>query len=310
MTIRLDRLSAAGAVPRLDSSTRLSALMVVALGSSMIALAVITAKTGIRFHSEFLGIASLAVMTAVLSLYCDFRGLGWRIADLARLMTFFIASLLLCGLVSNGGLGLRMPVADPLLASLDAYLPLDSRSMVYFTASQDMAVRVLKWAYDSSAVLCLAAAAWMVASGERLRFWRFVATAVVTMQATAIASMFFPARGAILHYDMKGPGLEGLPIGAGTYAGQTFDMFYSGVGRLVRVEDLNGIVTFPSFHTVLALLIVQGAYATPARWPAIVWAALTIVSTIPMGGHYVTDLIGGFALWAVSLKLVERISAR
>ncbi|GMN12722.1 hypothetical protein [Altererythrobacter sp. MTPC7] len=187
MTIRLDRLSGAGAVPRLDAGRRLSALMAAALGSSMIALAVITAKTGIRFHSEFLGIAGLAVMTAVLSLYCDFRGLGWRIADLARLMTFFIASLLLCGLVSNGGLGLRMPVADPLLASMDAYLPLDSRSMVYFTASQDMAVRVLKWAYDSSAILCLAAAAWMVASGERLRFWRYVATAIVTMQATAIA---------------------------------------------------------------------------------------------------------------------------
>ncbi|MET0589353.1 MAG: phosphatase PAP2 family protein [Novosphingobium sp.] len=62
-------------------------------------------------------------------------------------------------------------------------------------------------------------------------------------------------------------------------------------------------VCFPSFHTAMALVIVQGFAQSRLRWPAVIWGALTILSTIPMGGHYVTDLLGGMAVWAVSCVL-------
>lgn len=289
---------------------RLSALMAVALAFSSAALIAILAATGIELHPEFLRFPALALLLVLISVYCDWRKHSWRLNDLAKLLAFVILSLLLCGLVSNTGLRLQMPVADPLLARLDSLLPFDPRDTVSVTASHAWIARGLHSAYNSSSVLCLAAAAWMLAKGARLQLWRFAATAVVAMQITAICSIFFPARGAILHLGLDNLQSDGLPPGAGTYAAESFAHFYSGAEKLVTLGDLSGIVTFPSFHTVLALLIIQGWHATPARWPAVFWGAITLISTIPMGGHYFADLVAGFLVWFVAFKIVERASLR
>ncbi len=310
MALRFDGWKGAFAVPEVFPATHLSVLMAAALASSCAALTAIIAVTGIELHPEFLRILGLALLLALVSAYCDLRGHSWHLTDTSRLLAFATTGLLLCGLVSNTGLRLQMPIADPMLAAVDALLPVGSQEVVYFTAAETWIARVLHLAYSSSTLLCLAAAAWMIAIGAKLQLWRFVATAILSMQITAITSVFFPARGAILHFGMTGPQVDGLPDGAGTYAGETFAQFYSGSEKLVTLADLNGIVTFPSFHTVLALLIVQGFHSTLARWPAIIWSAATIVSTIPMGGHYFTDLAAGFVVWLVAFLIVERTSGR
>jgi membrane-associated phospholipid phosphatase len=135
-----------------------------------------------------------------------------------------------------------------------------------------------------------------------------VTTAIVAMQITAIVSIFLPARGATAFLGLYTLQDEGLPAGAGTYAVSAFEHFYHGDALLVRLADINGIVCFPSFHTVMALLILQGLTRSPIRLAAAGWAALTIVSTVPIGGHYVTDLAGGVLVWMASAWLAERFS--
>jgi membrane-associated phospholipid phosphatase len=44
-----------------------------------------------------------------------------------------------------------------------------------------------------------------------------------------------------------------------------------------------------------------------------VWLAIMLVATLPGGGHYVVDLVAGFAVWAVWFvisRLVEMRIAR
>jgi membrane-associated phospholipid phosphatase len=53
----------------------------------------------------------------------------------------------------------------------------------------------------------------------------------------------------------------------------------------------------------MALVILQGFANSPLKWPALLWSALTIVSTVPMGGHYVVDLGGGVLVWIVACCL-------
>jgi membrane-associated phospholipid phosphatase len=82
----------------------------------------------------------------------------------------------------------------------------------------------------------------------------------------------------------------------------------------ILAADDTGIVCFPSFHVLLAILSCIGFCSIrPLRIPAIVLAACVVVSTLTTGWHYVTDVMGGLSLAAFSIlaaKGFTRMEAR
>ena len=79
----------------------------------------------------------------------------------------------------------------------------------------------------------------------------------------------------------------------------------------LNLWDTEGIISFPSFHTVLALLAAFALWPVPyARWPAALLAGLIVLST---GWHYLTDVVAGFLVAAASCALAKgysRLEAR
>jgi membrane-associated phospholipid phosphatase len=67
---------------------------------------------------------------------------------------------------------------------------------------------------------------------------------------------------------------------------------------VINPMELYGLVTFPSFHTAMALMT-AAAWRDDRylRWPMFIWNALVILSTLPIGGHYVVDVIAGALTW-------------
>jgi membrane-associated phospholipid phosphatase len=62
----------------------------------------------------------------------------------------------------------------------------------------------------------------------------------------------------------------------------------------VELSALDGIVTFPSFHVAAAVLLAwAGANLPLLRYPMIVLNILMLLSAIPIGGHYLIDVIAG-----------------
>jgi membrane-associated phospholipid phosphatase len=260
-------------------------------------------RTEMRLSGEFASFSGIALALVVIAAFSVYRRHDWRLADSALIVAAATGGLMLCGLVSNIGLRLGLPLADLALARTDAYLKLDAPAAVRFTATHPLVAELLHQAYNSSGILCVAAIAWRLIQNNRAALWRTAVTAIVAMQATALISVLLPARGAILTFGLDTLQGRGLPFGAGNYSVGSFNHFYSGSDPLVTLSKLDGIVTFPSFHTVMALLILQGFHDTRLRMIALVWSALTIISTVPMGGHYVTDLAGGFVVWCAAYLL-------
>jgi membrane-associated phospholipid phosphatase len=279
---------------------RLLGVLLTFLALGFVALFSMLTATGMSLEAGFAKFVLLAFLLLAIAGYCHFRGHDWRLTDSATAFAFITISLLLCGLVSLTGLRLGLPLADPMLADSDRLVGFDVRSVTHFVAARPMLSAVLERAYNWSGILCVAAILWNLIKDDRMRMWHAVATIGIAMQITALVSIFFPARGATVHLGLDALQGQGLPFGAGTYSTQEFSHFYEGKDLLVLVSDMNGIVCFPSFHTVMALVIVQGFAQSRLKWLAVAWGALTIVSTIPMGGHYVTDLAGGVVVWAVS----------
>jgi hypothetical protein len=282
---------------------RLTGLLLSALAAGAAALLVILAVTGMSLAADFGNFVLLAAAVGALAGYCHWRKHPWRLTDSAVIVSLVTLSLLLCGLVSCTGLRLGFPLTDSLLARGDALAGFDVSKVAAFVATQPAFSSLLHFAYNISGPLCVAAVGWNLFRKDRLLVWRVVATLVVASQITALASILFPAQGATVWLGLEALQGNGLPYGAGTYSAAEFVHFYSGGDLLVRREDMNGIVCFPSFHTVMALVILQGFANSPLKWAALLWSALTIVSTVPMGGHYVIDLGGGVLVWIVASRL-------
>ncbi len=273
-------------------------------GLSISVLTAILLQTGLVLKAfEFGRFVLLAAAMFVLSGWCYVRKIDPRFADSANIIGVATIALMLCGLIANTGIRVNMPVADGTLAAADAAIGLNMADVVRLSAETPWLSFVLHFVYNWSALAVVVAVVSMLAFKQSARAWELVLTAVIAMQVVAIISVFFPAKGTAFFYDLIHLQGNGIPAGAAVYAGETFDWFYHGSETVVGLADLNGVVVFPSFHTVLGLLATQALWNTKARWPAVIWSAAVILSTVPMGGHYAVDLAAGVIVWVVSCKI-------
>lgn len=285
-----------------------TALVRSALVAGGLAMALVLVVTEQRLDASFLPYFLLAAALAGTAMLGSRRNYPWQVTNLAMIGCFTILGLLICGIVACTGLRLRFPVADALLAQGDAMIGMNVGEVARFVAAVPALSSVLDFVYRTTGPACAAALLWNLVTKNRAHLWQVVATVIVAMQVTAVASIFFPARGSTVFLGLGALHGAGLPPEAGIYAVAAFEHFYAGDELLVGMEQLNGTVTFPSFHTVLALVIVQALAHSPLRWPAVAWGALTIVATVPIGGHYVVDLVGGMLVWIACAWLAGGVS--
>jgi membrane-associated phospholipid phosphatase len=71
------------------------------------------------------------------------------------------------------------------------------------------------------------------------------------------------------------------------------------------VPDINysdGLICFPSFHTVLAILAARVLWSVPyIKLPAATLALLIVISTVTTGSHYVVDVVAGVGVAWLSI---------
>jgi membrane-associated phospholipid phosphatase len=81
--------------------------------------------------------------------------------------------------------------------------------------------------------------------------------------------------------------------------------------KVVRFDELEGLVSFPSFHVAGALIVLWAARRR--RWllmPLVCWNLVLIASTFMTGVHYVIDVIASVPLFLGSVALYQRYCRR
>src|SRR3989304_3194251 len=136
---------------------------------------------------------------------------------------------------------------------------------------------LLRLAYFSFAPQ-LALAVWFLSDKESIFMRRFSVVSI----AALVCLLLFPCRG---NYT----GDHGLTAIAGH-----FDSLAT--ASVVTWRTSQGIITMPSVHTAVAILLIAGFWKTRLAVPVIILNTAMIVSCVPVGRHYVVDLIAGAAL--------------
>lgn len=86
-----------------------------------------------------------------------------------------------------------------------------------------------------------------------------------------------------------------------------FHAVRSGEPMVFGTFPLMGLVTFPSYHTCMGLIIIWCSRGHPLTLAAGGVAGLGVIAVTPVfGGHYFVDLLGGAAVMLVLVLLWHR----
>ncbi len=191
------------------------------------------------------------------------------------------------------------PLRDTLWQSLDLHLGIRIPAIMAWAARHPSLQSLLSHSYDALHPLLLVAVFLPSMLGKRKSAERFVLGNALGFVIGLPFMVFLPAVGPWVTWHFP-------PTLSQTICESSVMMLRK--GSIPANALFGATVCLPSFHTFWALLSAQALW--PFRWlryPAIILAALIVVSTMTIGWHYGVDVIAGVLLAALCATLANWI---
>ena len=190
------------------------------------------------------------------------------------------------------------------------FLGVDIPALVTWLARHSW-MGLLEAAYLSTVPLVFAAAIILAWTKRSAAMWELCLAFAGSAAACSFLSALLPAVGTFAYYDIPPDVVALLPAWAGRYSFRIFFEYRSGELDTVDIVHFEGVVTFPSFHTAMALMV---PYALRSVWwllgPVVVWSGLTVISTVPIDGLYAVDVLSGTVVLALCILPTRLQSGR
>ncbi len=200
---------------------------------------------------------------------------------------------------------------DAALARFDAVFGYDWAGYVAWMAQHPGLAAVLSAIYISSLPQLIVVTIILGFSRDGERLHRFLLTGVFGALAAMAIWAVFPSSGP--------SALNALPadLAAGAslvvtpaYGAELNRLFAEGV-TVLSPRDTLGLIAFPSFHTVMALMSVWFVASRPLLFmPLLGVNTLMLPAILLHGGHHLVDVVGGIVLFAAALAAANRFASR
>jgi membrane-associated phospholipid phosphatase len=294
-------VSAKSIFSRLDAVAWVSTSLLLA---SFALLTIILTVTEVRVDWTGLGTCIVfSIAALILGLTMKLAAALPRVADVTLVVATLIGSTV-CNTISvNAGLRLQFPLVDAHLLAADRFIGLDAKRLVELFAGFPTVTRFLDGVYVHANWLAVVAVILRAAiAADRLSALICYSGGLLLV---TIVSTVTPAIGNIEFSGLQHLYDTGLPPGSGTYHLEIFNYYRAG-GVLVDNAHLTGVAVFPSFHTIMGLIIATSLHGTRLAPVAVAFGAATIVSAVPIGGHYIIDIVGGILVWGLAMWIGTR----
>lgn len=201
------------------------------------------------------------------------------------------------------------PLCDHWLDAFDRALGFDWTALLAWMNAAPEVYAVLRPIY-LSLTLQMATVVLCLAFSGRLLWLRVYTLAFVCVVLLSIAiSAVLPAAGAWPHYGLTASDSRIVPA-----VSTSWPVFYGlrdGSFRLLVAVGSEGIITFPSVHAALAIIVIAALWPIPAlRFVVIAINLLMLLATPIDGSHYFVDIAAGVALAVASLVAARAIAER
>ncbi|MBO6767219.1 MAG: phosphatase PAP2 family protein [Erythrobacter sp.] len=251
----------------------------------------------------WIGLVGLAAMGRCIELH--------RSEVIGACFQLLSAFFLICLLGSLAGSVLAttaMPLVDPMLARADAVIGFDWLATFQAWETVPNLYFSLSVIYSSLAWQPVVLLGLLAASGRIDAAWQFLTAWGLSLLTATLIFPFFPAHANFVIHGIDPGDAPEILVPAGWLFAETFDSLRAGAIVLIGREHLDGLVTFPSFHTSAAILLAAGfAYLRRLAWPFAIWNALMIVSAVFVGAHYLVDVLAGIIVALGGLLAAQRL---
>ncbi len=254
-------------------------LLPAAFGGALLALAWLYRRRDVRIAAALTGTAQLIAFSSV-----------------AAPLSYIAASL-------------GWPLQDALFDAADRALGLDWMALLAWMNGHPTLYAVLRPIYlcltpqITVAVLCLAFTgrlAWL-----RVYVLAFIFAALVTIAISAV----LPAEGVWPYYGLtpvQSPHV--MPVVSTSWP--AFHGLRDGSFRALLALGSEGIITFPSLHAALAVILIAALWPVPVvRWVILVLNGAMLAATPIDGSHYFIDVIAGIVIAVLCLFAAQWIAA-
>ncbi len=246
-------------------------------------------------------------------LAADSSGIVNFIGKCVRGLTLFVLAILFVrSLISAGTLfeylatSANLPLLDQSLDAIDRATGFDWLSFFATVNAHPAVNSVLIFAYWSTTPVVLGVLIILCCKRDIYRLGEFLAVFAVSLLCTLAIGAFVPAAGAFTQHASVGDVFSHWPFF------RTFQALRSDSTPILDFSDPQGLVTFPSFHAVMAIITTYALrnLRVVSLLCLMILNALVIVSTLTEGGHYLVDVIGGIIVAGASILFIAAVESK
>ncbi|PZN99827.1 MAG: hypothetical protein DCF30_10895 [Hyphomicrobiales bacterium] len=217
-------------------------------------------------------------------------------------LTFPLATALGSYLVVTTG----FPMQDAALHQLDLALGFDWLAWLGWLDRHAWLAPFLTFAYNSYMFQGLILTLVLCFSGRVLAARIMILAMIVAGAVTVVLSGLLPALSTFEYLKLSPADYPNLRPAAAFIHLRDLLALHAGEPFVFDTTRTQGIITFPSYHAALALILLFAGWSHPLlRWPFFVLNIGMIVATPIDGGHYFVDVLGGLAI-ACMAQVVAR----
>lgn len=195
---------------------------------------------------------------------------------------------------------LAPPLIDGQLAATDAALGFHWPAVHAWVRARTELSEALDWCYNSGRMELFLVPLAIALFGPVASLREFLSGLFISLSLVLLVSTPFPASGAYHYFG----GVSAAELAQTSH----FIPLRDGTLRVFDLEAAQGLVSMPSFHTVMGLLFIQAMWwSRLALIVVLPFNVVMILSTPTQGGHYLADVLAGVAVWAITAALVRAL---
>ena len=200
---------------------------------------------------------------------------------------------------------MNLPLQDSFFAQVDAAMGFDWYSYFVWVHDHPTAVWLFDLSYARMDAIAAALMVIFIVLGQLVRVRFYIECMVWTTLIAILVSAIVPAFAAPVHYGVNFAQFPNFPYAPGMYHVENLSAMREGGAELVIGEmPFKGLVTFPSLHTAIGLLLIGAAWRHWLVWPMVAYNAVMLPSVPVYGGHYLVDMLAGAALALAVMAVV------
>lgn len=220
---------------------------------------------------------------------------------------FFMAFTSACSVLIYTLLPLPHPMVDSFLTETGHWVGYDWRSFVAGMTEYPAVSRALGYVYQSAIPQIVLTICLLSFYGRSLELHRFIFVGMVTLAIAVAIWWRWPSVGyiGVLPYSPEVMAEMGFRFKV-NYGELLTQLLQEGPERITPAV-ITGVVGFPSYHTVMALMVTWYCRRTVLFLPILMLNLAMIPATLLHGGHHVIDVLGGLIVFVVGVPLTNLV---